>query len=724
MISVVSKPIKTFQEEVMSQKINRRKFLQVSAAGAAGLIIASCAPATVAPTTAPAADTPVPAAANTPTPIPTISAATSTPVPTVAASKYKEAPALADLVKAGKLPSVDQRLPSNPLVLSPIDAIGKFGGRIRQYYGYEGYFEEGQYGHSPLRWVDDGMGIAAGLCDKWSANADNSVWTLHMREGVKWSDGQPADMNDVMFWWNNMTTRTDSANIDVPSEFCLDGTKLVTFTLVDNYTLTLTYTAPAPLTLKRLAMWVKGNIGPRWIVPAHYIKQFIPKLNPAMTDMKTLQTNVLFRNNPDCPTLDAWMTTKYAAGTSRTSDRNPYYYAVDTEGNQLPYIDGCDETSVTDPQVRLLQIRQGTVDFQNFTDLTLADISTLKDNQDAGGYDVFLWDTGSGTSMMYFWNYDYPDTTPEDKKVHDLFRNPKFKQAMSFALDRPTIQTSIYYGQGILTTGTMSPKAFEFNFNADAQAFGKKARDLYAAYDPAKAKQLLLDAGLKVGADGKVTYGDGSKLEIRMDLPGDASKECTDVLDIATKNWAAVGLSVIANQVTPTAFDALWKSGKGQIHTNWEVGDGPDHLLYPSWVVPNENTRWAPLCGNLILAIGTPGETTEADKSPWDRQPPRYNVNDPEYKGTPIEQIHKLYNQAVVEPDETKRASIVWSMWQIHEDQGPFFIGTVANPPRPIIVSRKLTNVPTHDQLKLGGFVNPWILPYPAIINPETFSYK
>ncbi len=707
------------------KKTTRREFLFLSATGIAGAVLAACAAptATTAPQAPAATDTSAPqAAAATPTAIAT-QAATATSVPTAAAAH--ESPDLAAQVAAGKLPPLDQRLPKVPLTLSPIDGIGKYGGRIRSYYGYEGYFEESQYGHSALRWIDDGMGIAPGMCDTWSTNADNSVWTVHIREGLKWSDGQPCNADDVMFWWTDLTQAQIAAQIDPVPDFGTDANgKLVNLVKVDDYTLTLSYGTPAPLTAKRLAMWVNGNIGPRWIAPMHYLKQFHPKYNTAMTDMKTLQVNILFRNNPDCPTLDSWMATKYVAGTSRTSQRNPYYYAVDTQGNQLPYIDGMDETAISDPQVRLVQIRQGSVDFQNFTDLTLADISTLKDGQDAGNYDVFLWDTGSGTSMMYFWNYDFPDTNAEDKKKHDLYRNPAFKQAMSFALDRPTIQKSIYYDTGILTTGTMSPKAFEFNFNADAQAFGKKAREIYAAFDPAKANSLLDSAGLKAGADGKRTYPDGSPLAIRIDLPGDASKECTDVLDIAKKNWEAVGLTIVVNQVTPTAMDALWHSGKGEVHSNWEVGDGPDHLLYPSWVVPNEPDRWAPLCGRLLQYSGTPQENSETDKNPWDRTPPRYNKNDPEYKGSAIEQIHKLYAQAILEPDEVKRASLVWQMWTIHEEQGPFFIGTVANPPRPIIVSRKLTNVPTHDQLKLGGFVNPWITPYPAITNPETYSYK
>ena len=112
----------------------------------------------------------------------------------------------------------------------------------------------------------------------------------------------------------------------------------------------------------------------------------------------------------------------------------------------------------------------------------------------------------------------------------------------------------------------------------------------------------------------------------------------------------------VVNQVTPTAFGDSWEAGDLTLRTAWEVGDGPDHMLYPSWVVPNERERWAPLCGNLMRFAGTPSETTEADKSPWERKPPRFNKTDKEYVGTPVEKIHKLYAQAAIEPDEVKRA--------------------------------------------------------------------
>ena len=696
-----------------TKKLTRREFLLVSATGAAGVVLAACAPAP-APTTAPAVEptkAPVAAeptkAAATPTPIPT-QAATATAVPTSAPAKAKEAPGLADMVKAGKLPPLEQRLPKVPLTLAALSGKGQYGGRIRTFWraGWNGFFQEHQYGHSALRWIDDGLGIAPGMCDKWSTNADNSEWTLHIREGLKWSDGKPCTAADVIFWWEEVTQRTEAGNPDSIPDFGQDANgKLATFSKTDDFTLVIKYGTPAPLTAKRLAMWVNANIGPRWIIPAHYVQQFMPKFNKEMKDWTKFNEMANTFTNPEMPNLNSWMLTKYEAGKGMTAERNPYYYCVDTEGNQLPYIDGEDWLATQDTQVELLQVRQGTIDWVHFHGFALSDISTLKDNEAAGGYNTLLWDGGSGTGMMFFPNYDI-----DDPKLSKLYRTPEFKQALSHAIDRATIQKTVYYNTGFPTTGTMSPKAFEFNFNADAQAFFKKSRDAYVAFDTAKAKDLLKKAGY-------------AGEEIRIDLPADAGAECLQVLEIVKKNWEAAGIKVVVNQITATAMDALWHSGKGSVHTNWEVGDGPDHLLYPSWVVPNEPDRWAPLSGRLLQVAGTPQETAEKDVNPWDRKPPRFNKDDKQYKGTPIEKIHQIYAKAVVETDEVKRASLVWDMWNVHIETGPYFIGTVANPPRIIIASKKLKNVPTKEQLKLGGFVNPWIIPYPAVINPETWSY-
>jgi peptide/nickel transport system substrate-binding protein len=707
----------------MSEKfsLDRRQFLLKSAMAAAGLALSACAGGQE--TAMPTEEEPEPTVAkeveDTPTPRPT-KAATATPVPTMAPAdtRYNEAPELADMVAAGDLPPVDERLPANPLVLSPIDQVGSYGGTINTFYSWEGHLLECMYGHSPVRWIDDGLDIAPGICESWDTNEDNSEWTLYFRKGLKWSDGEDVTVDDVMFWWNDMVN--DENHSDAPPDFGTSarGT-LVEFVKQDDYTLTLRYDTPAPLTLKRLAMWVNAGIGPRFIVPSHFAEQYHPTYADDYPDFEDFDVNINNKTNPECPTLNSWMLTRYEPSLRQVFERNPYYYAVDPEGNQLPYIDGIDAEFIEDAEVQKLRIMQGDIDWNHFHGIALSDVGTLRDNEADGGYEVRFWDSGSGTGQMYFWNHDHPD-----EQRRELYRTPEFKQAMSFGLDRPRIKTVVYYETGMLTTGTMSPKAIEFNFNADAQALFQEARDAYVDYDPDRAEELLDEIGVvDATGDGFRDYPDGTPLEIPIDIQADAGTAATRTMEIAAENWREIGLNIIINQIPPAEFCVNWEAGQLSIHTNWEVGDGPDHLLYPSWIVPNEPARWAPLCGNRLLFKGTPREDAEADVDPWERQPPRFNSDEQDLIGEPVWRLQEdLYPQAIVEPDSLARHELVWEMVRIHIEQ-TFFIGTVANYPRIIFVGNDMINVPLKEDLTLGGFVNPWIIPYPAVVNPETWSF-
>ena len=706
-----------------SKKLSRRDFLLTSATGVAGLLFSACTSAT---TEAPMEEAPAVATATTePTPettaIPT-QAATATPVEMVT-STYNESPLLADLVAAGTLPSVDERLPKNPLVLSPVNVIGKYGGRSRMQTSWlAGFFEEGQYGYSPVRWIDDGQGIAPGLLDKWDTNDDNSEWTLHMREGVKWSDGEPCTMNDTMFWWEDLTIAFDSNNPDPLPEFAFDANgELVKMTLVDDFTIKLTYGTPAPLTAKQLAMWVKGCIGPnRWITPSHYIKQFHPKYNSEYTDFQMLNEKILFRQNPECPTIDPWMCVRYEPSKSASWDRNPYYYAVDPEGNQLPYIDGWDETEVLDTEARLAQIMQGGSDHNNWQYGQLANYATLKANEAQGNYECFLLDSGSGSGANYFFNHDNPDP-----KRRELYRTPKYRKALSHAIDRSIIQEKAYYGTGIISTGTFSPKAYEFNWSDEGRAYWLKARDAHVKYDPELSKQLLDEIGMvDVDGDGWREYPDGTPFEHILDITADIQGLYLTVLEIVKPLFEAIGIKVLLNSLPGAQYDTEWYAGQGSMHCQWEWADGPDFLVYPDPGTPVTHERWAPLCGELYRHSGTPAEFTESDLSPWDRNPPRFNKNDPEYAGTVYEELHTRYRAAIVEPDTLKRTQKTYDLWDIHIEQGPFFIGTVANEGHVMIVGNNMENVPRPNQYKLGGWVYPWIMPNMAMTNPETYSFK
>jgi peptide/nickel transport system substrate-binding protein len=715
-------------------KLNRRTFLYTSAMTTAGIALAACAKPAATPAPAPVVAQPTqPPAAVANTPVPTKAPPTAVPQ----REAEREAPMLAEMVAKGELPPLADRLPKVPLVLQPLEGTGVYGGTIRTFHSTLGNaMEEWMYGASPLRWVDDGLGIAAGMCDWWETNADNSEWTVHIREGLKWSDGEPCTVDDVLFWWNDLVRNADHP--DQPPDFGQGGGKLAEFIKVDDYTLKIKYVASAPLTEKRLAMWVNSAVGPRWIAPKHYLQQFHPTYNKAVTTFEEMGQKILERQNPDCPTLRSWKPEVYEAGLRRRWVRNPYYYCVDTEGNQLPYVDYIDERQIGDKEVQMLTIRQGDVDYLAHVNHMggLADIAPLLDTQASGKYEVILLDGGGGSGHYYFCNYDAPD-----EKWRWLCRNPKFKAAWLHCMDRPQLQRVNYYGTGELTSGTHSPKCLEFNFNEEARGWYAKERDSYIAFDVEKAKQLLDEIGLvDVDGDGYREYPDGSRMEIKIDLPSDTGQAWRDGHEIVKPSLDAAGLRTILNEIPPAEFGAaFWQVGQGFIRGGWGIGDGPDHLVYPSWLVPNEPARWAPLCGIRYQQLGTEREDTETDKSPWDRTPPRWASTDQEFqkvrvsfpgmtpeewRDAPVPKMQDILTEALAEPDAIRRMEMVWDLLQIHIDEGKFGMGSVANTPNIYIRGNSLMNVPRRGDTPLNGFCGPWIVPHPAIHNTETFSFK
>ncbi len=716
-----------------ARKLNRRTFLRLSAVTAASAAIAACGgqPTAPAPTTAPAAPAPTTAPAA---PAPTTPPA-ATAVPPVT-TQYKEAPMLAKLVQEGKLPPVDERLPKNPY--TPPHSwltVGKYGGVLKKTYnnnwGITGFIHEMQYGSSPLRWLKDGLAIGPGFVESWESNADASRWTFKIREGIKWSDGQPFTTKDIMYWWEYTVGGNGKEKefpeglkpINSPPDEARSGTgTLMTLNAPDDYTFEMVFDAPAPLTADRLAMWVNMFIGPAWVMPRHYMEQFNPVLNPTQYKDWEEHQRKFNHNNPDCPRLTGWKLDIFEEGVRAVWSRNPYYWAVDKEGNQLPYIDQIIVTAVKDKEIEKLAYTEGRADHAHFHGQGLADVQSLRDAEAKSQLEVRFWDSGSGTGSLYFFNMDF-----KDPKMRAVFRDPKFRQALSHAYNRADVQKAVYFGLGELTTGTFSPKAIEYNINDQGRQVYAAWRDSYVKYDPALAEQILDEAGYKKGPDGKRTMPDGSPLQIQVTYGANATPggEHLSKNERLVRDWQAIGIDAVLTPIPGEGADEKWRAGEIPMKTEWEVGDGPNHLVFPSWLVADETERWAPLHGRGYTLRGTASEKEELDKNPWDRNPPRINPTDPDYMPA-IAKLHELFDKSKVEPDAMKRHQLVWDMIKVHIEEGPFFTGTIANPPRIILVKKGLMNVPTRDELLkegLGGFVNPWIIPSPAVYDPETWYW-
>ncbi len=719
-----------------SEKLSRRSFLYGSAAIAGVTTLAACSSksdsggkksTSSAPTSASSAGSTGPSSAP-----PAGKKRGSATEPVAKPAKFNESPATAALVKSGRLPAVAKRLPDNPYVLPHRwTEPGKYGGVLNVYtFSSQGTAKadsnrEYFYGHSLVRYLNDGLDIGPGLVEKWSSNKDTSMWTLKFRTGLKWSDGKPWTTADILFWWEDIVLPGHDAQTP-PDETKSGKGTLVKMTAPDASTLVLSFDAPAPLTPDRLATWVNGGIGhngPSWSMPKHYLMQFHPKYNKKVpknwdTVGGLWEQHADWMQNPACPTMNGFRTKTYNNGTGLVLERNPYYWVVMPNGDQLPYLDTINMNTVQDPNVGKLNLQQGKIDFclGYFTQVDLSDVATLKASQDKAQTEIILWDGGSGTGSIFFLNYDHQD--PELRK---LFRDPRFRQGISHAYNRDNAFKALYFNQGEKTTGTMSPKAKEYVADDAGKKMYAQWRDSYVSFDQDAAKKLFTAIGMKdADGDGFLELPSGKKFTLSMDYSADISTTEANKDEQLVSDLKKVGINARRNPVTPQSYGDSWSAGKLMVHTNWEASDGPNHLVYPPWLVPIESARWAPLEGAYYNALGTAKADQEKDVDPWKRNPPRL---EPE-KGGPIARMWELYNQTKLEPDETKRTQLVHEIVKIHVSDGPFFMGTAANYPQVVVAKTDLQNVPRTDNLAQNGYVNTWAHPVPAAYDPEAFFWK
>lgn len=645
---------------------------------------------------------------------------------------FQEAPTLAKQVKKGKLPKVAKRLPKKPYVI-PHRWVenGKYGGTLNMValsssgtssaHANRQYF----YGFSPLRFLNDGKDVGPGTVEKWKSNDDASEWTLHFRDGLRWSDGKPFTVDDVLFWWDDVV-RPGHFGQSPPDWGRSKSGKLLKMAKVDDLTLNISYDSPSPLFPQYIATWPNGgagNNGPIWVLPKHYLKQFHPKYGTKIPkDWDTVggvwEKKSDWMRNPDCPTLLGYRCKSFDNGKGVVLERNPYYWAVTKNGDQLPYIDEISFKTVQKEQIVKLQVQQGKVDFCHGRDnnISLSDVSTLNKDKEKAGVDILQWNSGSGTGSVFFLNYDYPD-----KELRQLFRNPKFRQAISYAIDRKGVQKQLYYGTGELTTGTLSPQMNEFD-GSDGKKLYQKWRDSYVKHDPEEAKKLLSDLGLKdKDGDGYVELPSGKKLTVRLDYAADISDDQAHHDDRLVSDCKKVGLRMKRNPVSPQSFPDQWSNGKLMAHTNWEASIVNTILLDPLWMVPVDDRGWAPLEGKYYSLSGTKKAKKGLNHSdPWKSKPPRLK---PEADG-PVAKMVDFMEKAKVEPDDMKRKKTLWEIIKIHIKDGPFFTGYVANGADIMVVKKGLKNVPRKENLAQGGLVNPWTHPVPGAYDTETWFWE
>ena len=388
---------------------------------------------------------------------------------------FKEAPALDAHVQAGKLPSIDKRLPeaSQVFVVKPLHEVGKYGGNWRRAFTGPADHENGNRINSLdkiLTYDYTGTKIIPSLARDWKVSDDGKVTTIMLRKGARWSDGAPFTANDFMFWYNDIYLNKN-INPTPFFEFQINGKDGV-MKKVDDYTVAFEFPEPYPFFVSQLAgstaigagFATRGgfqNFGGAY-APAHYLKQFLPKYSSeeAVTKkakdlgfdswVSLLRNRYSWALNNELPVMTPWKTVSPINTPTWSMERNPYFWAVDTAGNQLPYIDRITMTLAENTEVANLRAIAGEYDLQE-RHMGLAKLPVFLENAKKGNYTVHLDPALNGSDATLHLGNAYEG----DPEIAKLLRNKDFRHALSLGIDRDQLNEVFWLGVG--TPGSVAP---------------------------------------------------------------------------------------------------------------------------------------------------------------------------------------------------------------------------------------------------------------------------
>jgi peptide/nickel transport system substrate-binding protein len=406
-------------------------------------------------------------------------------------SKFQEAPMLADEVAAGTLPPVDERLPLDPYVIEA-PQVGQYGGVWHR--GFLGPSDRNGLirvvNDSLVRFSIDGASVEMKYAESVEPNDDFTEWTITLREGSKWSDGQPFTADDIMFWYDDVVNNKDLMPA-VPSWLLnADGSE-VKVEKVSDVAVKFTFAKPQTLFLPEIAQRDAGDKNYPMFLPAHYMKQFHADyatqadLDKLVADAGLKTWGELFYlkqdqfDNPDRPVLTAWMAVNSMGDQIFTMTRNPYYMGVDQDGNQLPYIDEVQFKFFADQAALNLAAIAGELDEQE-RHIQLANYPVLKEQeQETGKVKIYLWSSTGGEEAGVIFNLTYQG----DPELTEMWSQLDFRKAVSYAINRPEIQESVFLGTGEPRMGII--KSTSPWYPGDEWAYK------YTEYDPDQANALL-----------------------------------------------------------------------------------------------------------------------------------------------------------------------------------------------------------------------------------------
>lgn len=611
--------------------------------------------------------------------------------PAAFAQDYSQAPDLEAQVGAGTLPPLAERLPEVPLVLEPLEEVGKYGGTWRSALkgtGDNGWIRR-TLAYQPLLAFDyEWSKVIPNIAESVEANEEATEFTFHLRKGHKWSDGEPFTAADLAFVFNDMMKNPDYSGERSQG---FDWANM-TGEALDETTFRITLERPDGLLLQQIA----SVNGPFLVqAPKHYCSQFVPSYNPdadkaakarGFDSWSQALERICFTYFTDekRPTLNAWRQVTPYDGISQLIEfeRNPYFFKVDPEGQQLPYLDRVTMVQTESAEDILLKVINGEIDFSNRHFATVTNKPVIYDGQQAGDYRlVSTIDARMNTGLLQL------NLTHEDPARRELYQNRDFRAALSMGIDRQEIIDVIYAGQGEPFQAAPRPESEFYN-----EEFAKQ----YTDFDPDKANEMLDAIGLdKRGSDGTRLDTHGNPIRIQLYTPSD-QVELNDIAQLVVGYWADLGIDLDQRNVERSFVYETFQSNKHDLHMWWGDGGLGDAFLDPRYYFPLNNEsaygyKWAQ------WYINPEGAGAE--------EPPE----------APRKQM-ELYNALKASADPAEQADLFRQILDIAQEQF-WVIGTVLPAEGYAVAKNNLGNVPEAQPYA-------WIYPQPGPMGTSQFFYK
>lgn len=576
-------------------------------------------------------------------------------------TRFHEPPQLAELVKQGKLPPVEQRLPKNPLVVTPYEEIGQYGGTWRRTWG--GLSDSpGPYklcSEHLVMFNKNGTKILPNVAESWKISRDAKVFTFELREGIKWSDGIPLTTEDVVFWYEDILLNKELTPT-IP-KWLTAGGKPLKLEKIDTYTFKVEFQDPNPLFLVSIGKMGGGHV---FFAPKHYLKQFHPKYTPkekldeivkkaGLQNWYQLFGNMNdFLQNPDLPVIYPWKSTNLPTTTLQIMERNPYYWKIDPAGNQLPYIDRITHMLLGSGETATLKAIAGEVDMQE-RGISLYDYTLLMENRAKGDYRVLKWPQGTGASPAILLNQNVKDPV-----LRKIFEDRRFRIALSLAINREELNQLFYLGLG-------EPR--QASIISGAPFYDPEWEKAYAEYNPKMANEYLDKMGLKKrDKDGFRLRPDGKTLSITIEYSGDRP-----YMEVIKKYWEAIGIKILLKPIERSLYVTRAQAGEVEagvwgFDRNVAVLSDPGHLLGTVLEAP-----WAPLYATWYNTGGKGGEEPKGD----------------------IKKIYELWDKVRSTPNETQRNRLFKEIINLHK-KNIWMIGLVGEVPTLIVAKNNFRNIP------------------------------